>query len=222
MLKYSREMKTWNHTEMPMCPLPKAVAAIAMLSLGDMPVAAAREVNFYSWSNYIAPGIFDDFTRDTSIKVNYDIFDSNETLETKLLTGKSGYDLVISSGYFLERQIRAGVFQRLDKSKLTNVGEIWPGVTDRLEIFDPGNQYAVNYMWGTTGIGYNLSAVQAVLGTNIRANDVFNSWDVIFNPEKLARFKDCGVHILDSADDVFTAALTWLGINPPPKNRADL
>src|SRR5579862_3426993 len=130
------------------------IPAIAMLGLATMPDAAAREVNFYNWSNYMAPGILDDFTRETGIKVTYDTFDANETLETRLLAGKSGYDLVVPSGYFLERQIKAGVFQKLDKSKLPNLANAWPEVTGRLATYDPGNLYAANYMWGTTGIGY--------------------------------------------------------------------
>ena len=96
------------------------------------------------------------FTKETGIKVRYDTFDANETLETKLLAGKSGYDVVVPTAYFLERQIKAGVFQKLDKSKLGNLGNVWPEIAKRLAVYDPGNQYAVNYMWGTTGIGYNV------------------------------------------------------------------
>src|SRR3569832_2131786 len=96
------------------------------------------------------------FTRETDIKVVYDTFDANETLETRLLAGKSGYDVVVPTAYFLQRQIKAGVFQKLDKSKLPNLANAWPEVTKRLAAYDPGNQYAVNYMWGTTGIGFNV------------------------------------------------------------------
>src|SRR5262249_17914514 len=115
-----------------------------------------RVVNVYNWSDYIEPKILEDFTKETGIKVQYDTFDANETLETKLLAGKSGYDVVVPTGYFLERQIKAGVFQKLDKSKLKNLGNVWPEVANRLAAYDPGNQYAVNYMWGTTGIGFNV------------------------------------------------------------------
>src|ERR1022692_2680648 len=126
----------------------KFVAAMAaVLALLSPPARAQqRTVNFYNWSNYMAPGVLEDFTKQTGIKVRYDTFDANETLETKLLAGKSGYDLVVPSAYFLERQIKAGVFQKLDKSKLSNLANAWPEVTVGLANYDPGNQYAVNYM----------------------------------------------------------------------------
>ena len=121
-------------------------------------------VNVYNWSDYIDPQVLEDFTKETGIKVQYDTFDSNDTLETKLLAGKSGYDVVVPTAYFLERQIKAGVFQKLDKSKLPNLGNVWPDIAKRLAVYDPGNQYAVNYMWGTTGIGYNVKAMRERLG----------------------------------------------------------
>src|SRR6187431_2580411 len=113
--------------------------------------AQDRTVNVYNWSDYVEPTVIESFTKDTGIKVKYDTFDSNDTLETKLLAGKSGYDLVVPTAYFLERQIKAGVFQKLDKSKLPNLVNMWPEITGRLAVYDPGNVYAVNYMWGTTG-----------------------------------------------------------------------
>src|SRR3954470_6535942 len=134
------------------------VAALALLS----PSAKAEErtVNFYNWSNYMAPGVLEDFTRETGIKVVYDTFDANETLETRLMAGKSGYDVVVPTAYFLQRQITANIFQKLDKSKLPNLANTWPVVTQRLATYDPGNVYAVNYMWGTTGIGYNVAKLK--------------------------------------------------------------
>ncbi|TIP70012.1 MAG: extracellular solute-binding protein, partial [Mesorhizobium sp.] len=111
--------------------------------------------NVYNWSDYIDSSILEDFTKETGIKVIYDTFDSNEILETKLLTGGSGYDVVVPAGPFLARQIQAGVFQKLDKSKLPNLKNMWPEVMTLLAKYDPGNEHAVNYMWGTTGIGYN-------------------------------------------------------------------
>src|ERR1041384_5422186 len=133
--------------------------AVAVLTL----IAAAtahgqqrdRTVNIYNWSDYLEPTVIESFAKDTGIKVKYDTFDANETLETKLLAGKSGYDVVVPTAYFLERQIKAGVFQKLDKGKLTNIGNVWPDIAQRLATYDPGNQFAVNYMWGTVGIGYN-------------------------------------------------------------------
>jgi putrescine transport system substrate-binding protein len=191
-----------------------AAIALAPQSAG----AEGRKVNFYNWSNYIAPGVLEDFTRETGIKVVYDTFDANETLETRLLAGKSGYDLVVPTAYFLQRQIKANVFQKLDRSKLPNLADAWPFVTDRLAVYDPGNQYAANYMWGTTGIGYNVKMVQKILGPDAR----IDSWDIVFKPENLARFRDCGIHMLDSADDIFPAALSYLGLDPNSTRQADL
>ena len=176
-----------------------------------------RTVNFYNWSDYIAPGVLEDFTKETGIKVKYDTFDSNDLLETKLLAGRSGYDLVVPTAYFLERQIKAGVFQKLDKSKLPNLANAWDEIAKRLAVYDPGNQYAVNYMWGTVGIGYNARKAREVLGPNAK----IDSWDIVFKPELIARFKDCGVHMLDAPDDVFAAAFNYLGVDPNTKEQAD-
>ncbi|MBS0530439.1 MAG: polyamine ABC transporter substrate-binding protein [Proteobacteria bacterium] len=180
--------------------------------------AAERVVNFYNWSNYIAPDVLDAFTRETGIKVVYDTFDANETLETRLLAGKSGYDVVVPTAYFLQRQITANIFQKLDKSKLPNLANAWPEVTAKLAVYDPGNQYAANYMWGTTGIGYNVKAMHRILGADAK----IESWDTVFDPEKLAKFKDCGIHMLDSADDILPAALNYLGLDPNSTKQPDL
>jgi putrescine transport system substrate-binding protein len=203
-------------------PFASAIAAgiLAAVFAGCTEARAQREriVNIYNWSDYIDPAVISEFTKKTGIKVRYDTFDSNDTLETKLLAGKSGYDVVVPTAYFLERQIKAGLFQKLDKSKLPNLVNAWPEVTSRLAIYDPGNQFAVNYMWGTTGIGYNADKVRAILGADAR----IDSWDIVFKPENLAKFKDCGVMMLDSADDVLPAALHYLGLDPNSKNPADL
>ncbi len=180
--------------------------------------AEQRVVNFYNWSNYIAPGVLEDFTRQTGIKVVYDTFDANETLETRLLAGKSGYDVVVPTAYFLQRQIKARVFQKLDKSRLPNLVNAWPFVAQHLATYDPGNLHAVNYMWGTTGIGYNVKTVQKILGPGAK----IDSWDIVFKPENLAKFKDCGVQMLDSADDILPAALNYLGLDPNSTKPADL
>ncbi len=194
-----------------------AIAAALFLG-GHAAKAEERTVNFYNWSNYVAPGVLEDFTRETGIKVVYDTFDANETLETRLLAGKSGYDVVVPTAYFLQRQIKAGVFQKLDKSKLRNLANAWPTVTARLAIYDPGNQYAANYMWGTTGIGYNIRSVEKILG----AGASIDSWNIVFNPDNLAKFKDCGIQMLDSPDDIFPAALNYLGLDPNSTKQADL
>jgi putrescine transport system substrate-binding protein len=180
--------------------------------------AQQRVVNFYNWSNYMAPGVLEDFTRETGIKVVYDTFDANETLETRLLAGKSGYDVVVPTAYFLQRQVSANIFQKLDKSKLPNLANAWPEVTQRLAVYDHDNNFGANYMWGTTGIGYNVKAVQKILGPDAK----IDSWDIVFKPENLAKFKDCGIHMLDSADDILPAALSYLGLDPNSTKQADI
>ncbi len=177
-----------------------------------------RVVNVYNWSDYIDPAVLADFTKETGIKVQYDTFDSNDTLETKLLAGKSGYDVVVPSAYFLERQIKAGVFQQLDKTKLPNLVNVWPEIARRMAVYDHGNLYSVNYMWGTTGIGYNVKKTREVLGPDGK----IDSWDIVFKPESIARFKQCGVHMLDSSDDILPAALHYLGLNPNTTDPAEL
>jgi putrescine transport system substrate-binding protein len=179
-----------------------------------------RVVNFYNWSDYIDPTVLDDFTKETGIKVRYDTFDSNDTLEAKLLAGKSGYDVVVPTAYFLARQIQAGVFLKLDKAKLPNLVNAWPEITDRMARYDPGNAHAVNYMWGTTGIGYNVKAARQILGAD--ANPLPDSWDDVFDPARIAKFKECGVHLLDSSDDIMSAALHYLHLDPDSSDPADL
>jgi putrescine transport system substrate-binding protein len=197
-----------------------ALLMIAAVALPGM--TQSRLLNVYNWSDYIEPTMLEAFTKETGIKVRYDTFDSNDTLETKLLAGKSGYDVVVPTAYFLERQIKAGLFQTLDKSKLANIGNVWPEIARRLATYDPGNEHAVNYMWGTTGIGYNVKKAQAILGPDAKLPDAMASWEIVFKPESLARFKDCGIHMLDSADDILSAALNYLRLNPNSKAPADL
>jgi putrescine transport system substrate-binding protein len=196
--------------------LAGAISAVLMISSAVR--AEERTVNFYNWSSYMAPDVLEDFTRETGIKVTYDTFDANETLETRLLAGKSGYDVVVPTGYFLQRQITAKVFLRLDKAKLPNLANAWPVVTKQLATYDPGNNYGANYMWGTTGIGYNVKMVEKILGPDAK----IDSWDIVFKPENLAKFKDCGIHMLDSADDILPAALSYLGVDPNSTKQADL
>jgi putrescine transport system substrate-binding protein len=197
-------------------------AAVAALAGGTV-AQPVRFVNVYNWSDYVAPGVLEDFTKQTGIRVRYDTFDSNDTLETKLLAGKSGYDVVVPTAYFLERQIKAGVFQKLDKAKLPNLANAWPAIAMRLAAHDPGNQYAVNYMWGTVGIGFNVKKAREILGPEILGpNAAIDSWGLVFDPARLARFKDCGVHMLDSSDDILPTALHYLGRNPNSVDPADL
>jgi putrescine transport system substrate-binding protein len=190
------------------------VGAVALISTA---FAADREVRVFNWSDYIDEAILADFTKETGIKIVYDVFDSNEVLETKLLAGKTGYDIVVPTGAFLSRQIQAGVFQKLDKSKIPNLSNSWPEVTGRTAVYDPGNEYSVNYMWGTTGIGYNEAKIKERM-----ADAPVNSWDLVFKPEIAAKFKDCGIFMLDSPDDILSSALRYLGIDPNTKNQDEL
>jgi putrescine transport system substrate-binding protein len=196
------------------------LAALLAASVFSASVAGAqeREVHVYNWSDYIDETILTDFTKETGIKVVYDVFDSNEVVETKLLAGGSGYDVVVPTGPFLARQIQAGVFQKLDKSKLPNLVNMWPQVSDRLAKYDPGNQYAVNYMWGTTGIGINVDKVKKALGDNVP----LDSWDVLFKPENAKKLKSCGINILDASDETFAIAMNYIGKNPDSKDTKDL
>jgi len=192
-----------------------AISACA-IAIATAANAEDRVVNVYNWSDYIDESILKDFEKETGIKVVYDTFDSNEILETKLLAGGTGYDVVVPSGTFLARQIQAGVFQPLDDSKLPNKKHMWGTINDRTDTYDPGSKHSVNYMWGTTGIGYNVKAAEERNGGPIV------SWDTVFNPEKLAKFKDCGVHVLDAPAEIIPAALNYLGKNPDSKEKADI
>lgn len=194
-----------------------ALAFVISLTLSASAVAQERVVNVYNWSDYIDETILEEFTAETGIKVVYDVFDSNEILETKLLAGNSGYDVVVPTATFLMRQIEAGVFQKLDKSKLTNLANMWDVILARTATYDPGNEYSINYMWGTDGIGYNVRKVEEILGTS-----EVDSWRLIFDPEIVSKFAECGVHILDAPADVFPAALTYLGLDPDAKDEESL
>ncbi|RST87046.1 polyamine ABC transporter substrate-binding protein [Aquibium carbonis] len=186
------------------------LAATALAALVSVDAnAQSRTVNVYNWSDYIDNSILEEFTRETGIRVVYDVFDSNEILETKLLAGGTGYDVVVPTGTFLARQIQAGVFQKLDKAKLPNLSNMWDVVSDRTAKYDPGNEYSINYMWGTTGIGYNVNKVQDALGV-----EEIDSWDIVFNPENLAKLADCGVYMLDAPAEMIPAALNYLGLDP--------
>lgn len=191
-----------------------------VLGLGLATAAAAQErvVNVYNWSDYVDPKALDEFTKTTGIKVVYDTYDNNEIVETKLLAGKSGYDIVVPSGPFLQRLIGAKIFQKLDKSKLPNLANQWPDITQRLAVFDAGNQYAVNYMWGTTGIGINTKRVREILGNEMP----LNTWDLVMKPEIASKLKACGIYMLDSPEDLFPGILAYLGLNPDSKRNEDL
>ena len=178
--------------------------------LGSMAQAAERELKVYNWADYILPSVPKTFAEKTGIKLTWDIFDTNESLEAKLLTGNSGYDLVVPTNTFLENEIKAGVFQPLDKSKLPNWQHLNPELLQLMSANDPGNQYAVPYMYGTVLIGFNPAKVKAVLGENAPVD----SWDLIFKEENISKLKQCGVAMLDSPGDILPIALHYLGLDP--------
>ncbi|MCB1340461.1 MAG: polyamine ABC transporter substrate-binding protein [Pseudooceanicola sp.] len=172
--------------------------------------AVAEEVRVYNWSDYIDESLLTKFQEETGIDLIYDVFDSNEVLETKMLAGGSGYDVVVPTGTFLQRQIQAGAFQKLDKSKLPNLVNMWDAISERTAQYDPGNEYSINYMWGTTGIGVNTGKVAEVLGPDAP----IDSLELVFNPANMEKLAACGVHFLDAPTEMIPAALKYIGENP--------
>lgn len=190
---------------------------LAMTTLTVMGTAVAEPtVRVYNWSDYVGETTLEDFQKATGITPVYDVFDSNETLEGKLLAGHTGYDVVVPSSNFLAKQIKAGAFQKLDKSQLPNWRNLDPALLKQLEKSDPGNQYGVPYLWGTNGIGYNVDKVKAALGT-----DKLDSWAILFEPENLKKLSKCGVSFMDSPDEVYPAVLQYLGLDPNSTNPDD-
>jgi putrescine transport system substrate-binding protein len=204
-----------------------SLAALAALAAcGSKPETAAapgesapeeKVVSVLNWSDYIAETTNADFEAKTGIKVTYDVFDSNEVLETKLLAGRSGYDVVVPTAPFLERQIKAGVFLPLDKSKLPNLANMEPEIMERTAAHDPGNQHAITYLWGTVGLGYNPDLVKRALGT-----DTIDSWSAILDPASAAKLAKCGITMLDAPTDVFGSVAIFLGIDPNSEKPEDL
>jgi putrescine transport system substrate-binding protein len=176
-----------------------------------------KVVNVYNWSDYIDPQVLQDFEKRYGIKVNYDVYDKNEVLETKLLTGNTGFDVVVPSAPFLELEIRAGALEKLDKSEVPNLKYLDPGVQTSVAQYDPGNQYAADYMWITSGLGYNVQALQARL-----PDAPVDSWRLLYDPAVVSRLKDCGVTVLDEPTEVIGTALLYLGRNPNSESPADL
>ncbi len=182
-----------------------------------VPAEEEKVLHIYNWSDYIAPDTVSNFEKETGIKVSYDTFDSNEVLETKLLAGHTGYDVVVPSANFLERQIKAGVFLKLDKSKLPNFTNMDPDIMGRIAKHDPGNQYATDWQWGTTGIGYNVKKVKAALG-DVKPD----SWSLILDPANAKKLAKCGITMLDAPSEVVDSVLISLGRDPNSENTEDL
>lgn len=191
--------------------------ALAALLATTAVAQAQGSINVYNWSDYIAEGILERFTAQTGIAVNYDVFDSNDTLEARMLAGSSGFDVVVPTSDFMQRQIEAGVYQPLNKDLLPNLVHMDPALMELAAAFDPGNQHGIIYLWGTTGIGYNRAAVAERMG----ADYVVNSWSLIFDPANLSRFADCGVAVLDAPTELLPPAMRFLGLDPTSTEQAD-
>lgn len=190
---------------------------IAPLMLAASVASAAETVKIYNWSSYIAPDTLKQFQQATGIVPTYDVYDSNETLDGKLMTGNSDYDVVFPSNHFMARQIQGKALKRLDKSQLPNWKNLNPVLLKALEGNDPGNQYGFPYLWGSTGIGYNIDKVKAVLGDDAPVD----SWDLIFKPQYMSKLKGCGVAVLDNGPELLPIALHYLGLPHHSQNPAD-
>lgn len=186
-----------------------------VLSTGS--VWADGELNIYNWSDYIAEDTIEKFTAETGITVNYDVYDTNEVLEAKMLTGSSGYDLVVPSLEFMARQAQAGVFAKIDKAALSNYGNLDQDILDIVAENDPDNTFGVPYMMYSTGIGYDVDAVASRIDA-----DKIGSWDMLFDPATVAKLADCGVALLDSPTEIVPAALNYLGLDPNSEDKGDL
>jgi putrescine transport system substrate-binding protein len=199
----------------------KLSVAVATVSLTLAATAAqANEVRVYNWSDYIAEDTLERFTAETGIRVTYDVYNSNEVLEAALLSGRSGYDVVVPSNHYLTRQISAGVYLELDHDLIPNMVNLNPDLMDDLEYVDPGSTYSIPYMWGTNGIGYNVERVHEILGDDAPVD----SWALIFDPEISSALNQggCGISVLDSGDEMLSPAMAYLGLSPLSEEREDL
>jgi putrescine transport system substrate-binding protein len=194
------------------------LSLLAGLHLSVAHVSAQEKVvSVYNWNDYIDPKVLENFTRETGIKVIYDTYDNNEIVETKMLAGKSGYDIVVPSAPFLQRMVAAGVFMPLDRAKLPNAGNLWPEIMERLKAYDPDNRHAIPYLWGTIGLGVNVSKVKERL-----SGSVLKSWELLLDPKLSGRLKDCGIHVLDGPEDVLPNVMRFLKLDPNSKNANDI
>jgi putrescine transport system substrate-binding protein len=197
----------------------KHVGYSVMLSalLSAAAVAEDKVVNVYNWAEYLDPQVVEKFQKETGIKVNYDVYDSNEMLEAKLMSGSSGYDVVVPTGFFLERQVKAGIYAEVDRQQLSNYGNLDQNIMNKIASHDPGNKHNVPYAWGTIGLGYNKRMIEERLGEL-----PVDSLDLIFKPEIAAKLADCGIAVLDSPSEIVGIALNYLGIAPNSEKKADL
>jgi putrescine transport system substrate-binding protein len=179
---------------------------------------AERVLNVYNWSDFIEPSVVADFEKEFGIKVRYDVYSSNETMEVKLLAGHSGYDVAVPGGAFFEKELKAGVYQKLDKTLLPNLSNLDPAAAREASVYDPGNEYGVDYMWlVATGMGFDIGKIKSR-----DADAALNSWRLLFDPRSVAKFQDCGVSLLDAPEDVLSATLAYLGKDPRSESLEDL
>ncbi|MGE8149873.1 polyamine ABC transporter substrate-binding protein [Pseudomonas vancouverensis] len=193
------------------------LSLVALISTCSAVACADETVNISNWNGYIADDTLPSFTKATGIKATYDIHDSNEVLESKLMTGNTGYDVVSPSNHFLSRLIKAGAIQKLDKSQLPNWKNLDPALLKKLEVNDPGNQYGFPYMWGTAGIGYNVEKIKAIFGNT----DVTHSWRLFFDENNIKKLSECGVAIIDNPTQIMPITLNYLGLPPHSHEPAD-
>jgi putrescine transport system substrate-binding protein len=180
-------------------------------------VAEEKIVNVYNWAEYLDPVIVTQFEEETGIKVNYDVYDSNEMLEAKLMSGNTGYDVVVPTGYFLERQVKAGIYAKIDRKLLKNYDNLDAEILSKITSHDQGNVHSVPYAWGTIGLGYNVQMVKERLG-----EVPVDTLDLLFKPELATKLADCGIAILDSPSEIMGIALNYLALDPNSEKKSDL
>lgn len=201
-----------------MIKLSKTLAVTALsVAVAGGALAQQRTVYVYNWSDYIGETTLEDFTAKTGIEVVYDVFDSNDVLEAKILSGQTGYDVVVPTTNYMARQIQAGAYQKIDKSLLTNYDNLDMELMERLSNYDAGNEYGVPWQWGTNGIGYNVDKVEEILGESAPTD----SWELVFNPRYASQLADCGITFLDSGNEMFPLMLQYMGRNPYSRSVAD-
>jgi len=184
------------------------LSAAGHAAAADATAPEPKVLNIYNWSDYIADDTLKNFEKETGIKVNYDNYDNNEVLHAKLVAGKTGYDIVVPGAHFAKQQIEAGLFRKLDRSLLTNWGNLDPAILEQMAKVDPGNQYLVDWLWGYVTVGVNVNKVKKALGdTPMPANP----WSLIFDPAYASKLKSCGVNFLDSASEVLPVAMGYVG-----------
>lgn len=199
-------------------PIRAALAGLAGLALVASAASAAEEkvLHVYNWVDYIGETTIADFEAETGIKVVYDTYDASETVDAKLLAGSSGYDVLIHAGSFMPKLVEAGIFAPIDKSKLSNYGNLDPEILGILENWDPENTYGVPYMWGTTGVTYNVDMVRERL-----PDADLGSLDILFKEENISKLADCGISMLESPIDVIPMTLSYLGLDPNSDQKGD-